>query len=138
MSDGFVEVYDTITGLKQRVPAHFVDDPILGRNIQKTPSQRALEGQLGQAPTEASTVAEIRSFADEAEIDVSGLRKHADLLGAVQAVVGTDPLPEPATPGVDVELGGGPSTDVDTPIGDTPSPDGTEPSDNSAADAGQE
>lgn len=135
MSDGFVDVYDVNTGIKQRVPAHFLDDPVLGRNIKKTPSQRALDGELGQAPTADSTVAEIRAFAEDAEIDVTGLRKHDELLAAVQAVVGTDPLPEPVPAGdVAVMLEG----DIDAPAGTPPtSTDGTESSDETPA-AGDE
>ncbi|MBA2952111.1 hypothetical protein GON03_19030 [Nocardioides sp. MAH-18] len=103
MSD-FVEVVDTRTDLKQRVPAHWIGDPVLGRFIEKTPSQRALDGDLGPAPTEESTVKEIKAFAEKAGIDTTGLKKHDELLEAVRAVVGTDPLPEPhADQDVDVE-----------------------------------
>lgn len=121
--DEFTEVYDTRTGLKQRVPAAWLGDPVLGRFIVKTPSQRALDGELGQAPTDESTVKDIRAFAAEADIDVTGLTKKDDLLAAVRAVVGTDPLPEPAADqGVAVEaavVGG----DVETPAGETPAGD---------------
>jgi hypothetical protein len=137
----FVDVFNPETGIKQSVPEHFLDDPILGRSLRKTPSQRALDGELGQAPTADSTIAEIKAFADEAEIDVAGLRKHDELLSAVQAVVGTDPLPEPVPagdvdvlPGGDIELGAGVTDTGDA----TTSPDGNQPDDNSAAAAGQE
>lgn len=120
MSGDFTEVYDTRTGAKQRVPADWLGDAVLGRFIKKTPSQRALDGELGPAPTEDSTVKEIKAFADEADIDVTGLKKHAELLGAVRAVVGTDPLPDAAADqGVAVEsdpVG----TGVETPAGQAP------------------
>ncbi len=137
----FVDVYNPETGIKQSVPEHFLDDPILGRNLRKTPSQLALDGELGQAPTSESTVAEIREFAANAEIDLTGLSRKAELLGAVQAVVGTDPLPEPVPAGdvdvlpeSDVELGAGVPDTSEIPT----STDGTPPADNSAAAAGQE
>lgn len=133
----FVDAYNPETGIKQSVPEHFLDDPILGRSLRKTPSQRALDGELGQAPTDESTIAEIRDFANEAEIDLAGLTRKPDLLGAVQAVVGTDPLPEPVPAGDVAVL---PDADPELAAGepDPTSPDGTPPSDNSAADAGQE
>lgn len=133
----FVDVYNPETGIKQSVPEHFLDDPILGRNLRKTPSQRALDGELGQAPTADSTIADIRVFADEAEIDVTGLSLKAELLERVQTVVGTDPLPEPVPAGdVDVEA----DSDIDSPAGepDPTSTDGNQPDANSAAAAGQE
>lgn len=96
--DEFTEVYDTRTGLKQRVPAAWLDDPILGRFIKKTPSQRAADGELGHAPTEESSVRAIRKFAEAAEIDVTGLTEKGELLAAVHVVVGPDPLPVVETP----------------------------------------
>lgn len=157
----FVDVYNPDTGIKQSVPEHFLDDPVLGRNLRKTPAQRALDGELGQAPTSESTIPEIKAFAADAEIDLAGLSRKDDLLAAVRAVVGTDPLPEPVPAG-DVDVL--PETDVEAPAGmrpiegmdrngdpldadqngvidvvDTPtSTDDTESSDNSAAAAGQE
>lgn len=131
----FIDVYNPETGIKQSVPEHFLDDPILGRSLRKTPQQRALDGELGQAPTADSTIAEIREFADEAEIDVNGLRKHDELLGAVQAVVGTDPLPEPVPAG---EVAVVTDTDPELAAGEIPtSTDVTESSDETPA-AGDE
>lgn len=137
----FVDVYNPETGIKQSVPEHFLDDPILGRNLRKTPAQRALDGELGQAPTADSTVADIRAFADEAEIDITGLTRKDDLLGAVRAVVGTDPLPEPVPAGdVDVETGTSPELPVgEQPVGETPtSTDGTPLSDETPATGDEE
>lgn len=37
---GFVEAYSTSTGEKRVVPAHYVDHPVLGRNLALTPRQR--------------------------------------------------------------------------------------------------
>jgi len=41
MSSKFVEVYATATGRKQRVPEHFLTDPILSKGISLTPRERA-------------------------------------------------------------------------------------------------
>jgi hypothetical protein len=46
----FVDVYSLTTGLKQRVPRVWLDDPILGRDFRKTPSQRELDGELPPGP----------------------------------------------------------------------------------------
>lgn len=44
MSDRFVNAYDKDTGLKHRIPAHWLDHPTISRNWRKTPKQRATDG----------------------------------------------------------------------------------------------
>ncbi len=128
----FVDAYNPATGIKQSVPEHFLDDPVLGRTLRKTPSQRALDGELGPAPTVDSTVPEIRAFAQAADVDVTGLSRKDELLAAVLAVVGTEPLPEPTPTGVVVDVM--PEGDVETPAGvDPTSTDGTLPADETPA-----
>lgn len=39
-NDGFVTVYSTKNGRKHRVPAHYMDNPVLSRGLSKTPRQR--------------------------------------------------------------------------------------------------
>ena len=52
--DGFVDVYVKATGAKQRVPAHFIGHPVLGRPFSKTPRQQAADTKAAKAtPTEA-------------------------------------------------------------------------------------
>lgn len=36
----FVPVYSKTTGLKHRVPEHWLDHPVLGKGFRKTPLQR--------------------------------------------------------------------------------------------------
>lgn len=108
--DGKVEIYDTRTGIKGRVPPEFVDDPILGRFLKKTPGQRRLDGELESLPTEESTVEEIREFADLAEVDLTGLKKKDDLLAAVLDTVG-DEADLPTVPDPDIPV----TTDLDNP-----------------------
>lgn len=96
--DGMTEVYDTRTGVPHRVPPHFLDDPILGRFLAKTPAQRLLDGDLGDRPTIASSVAEIRAFAETAGIDVTGLKSKDDLLEAVTVALGGEGLPTEPDP----------------------------------------
>ncbi|GEP38889.1 hypothetical protein NPS01_25520 [Nocardioides psychrotolerans] len=123
--DGFTEVYDTRTGFKQRVPQGWLADPVLGRLIKKSPSQRALDGEIGPAPTADSTVPEIREFAKSAEIDLGGATKKDELLAAVQAVIGTDPLPVDTAAATDVAVVTLPvGQAVDSPVG---APTSTDP-----------
>lgn len=115
--DGFTEIYDTRTGLKGRVPPEFVDDPILGRFLKKTPSQRRLDGELPDLPTEDSSIEQIREFAEVAEVDLTGLKKKPELLAAVLDTVG-DEATLPTVPDPDIPA---PPTDLDTPDPDAPS-----------------
>lgn len=135
--DGFVEVIDTRTDKVQMVPRDWLDNPVLGRFIERTLGQRAIDGELGAAPSDESSMADIRQFASDAGIDVSGLRSKEDLLGAIRAVVGTDPLPVDVTPGdVDVQNPGAASEPLTG--GSLTSPGGTEPSTNPPATGDKE
>lgn len=39
----FVAAYDKRTGVKHSVPEHWLDHPVLGQNLRKTPKTRAAE-----------------------------------------------------------------------------------------------
>lgn len=39
----FVEVYSKTTKQKQTVPAHWLEDPVLGEDFQKTPVTKAAD-----------------------------------------------------------------------------------------------
>lgn len=118
--DGLVEVYDTRTGIKLRTTPEILDGPVTGRFLKKTPSQRRLDGELGELPTKNSSVEEIRDYAEVAEVDLTGLKKKDELLDAVLARAGEEP-DLPATPDPDAPAapeGGDPNLD-------TPNPDDT-------------
>lgn len=155
-NEAFAEVYSTITGRKQSVPRAWLDDPMLGRNLRKTPSQRELDGELPARPTQASKVPEIEKFADAAGIDlpsgadkdtklaqVEQAFKHADVQAGM-AEVDPDPLvadplaPELVAQSDPTDVPGAAVTSTGDGAGnDTPDPDGTEPSTNPPA-AGDE
>lgn len=40
---GFVEAFTVSTGAKRIVPEHYVEHPVLGRNLSLTPRQRATQ-----------------------------------------------------------------------------------------------
>ena len=39
----FVAAYDKRTGVKHSVPEHWLDHPVLGQNLRKTPKTKAAE-----------------------------------------------------------------------------------------------
>lgn len=114
MSDGFLDAYDTRTGLIHRVPRDWIGDPVCGRFLKKTPSQRVLDGEL-QPPGEDATAGELRDFAAAADLDVAGLRSKGELAAVVNAALDDDaglptaPDPDAPTPLLDD------TTDPDTP-----------------------
>jgi hypothetical protein len=100
----FADVYSLTTGRKQRVPRAWLDDPVLGRDFRKTPSQREFDGELPPRPAADATAKEIDAFAAAAEIDLSGIRKNDDKLVVIEEVFGPAPVQsglveiEPAPP----------------------------------------
>jgi hypothetical protein len=152
--DDFVDVYAVATGRKQRVPRHFLADPVLGRGIRLTPSQRELDGDLGPRPTQDSKVPEIDKYADKAGIDLTGLSTKDEKLSAVEAVfafsgeqtglVEVEVADAPADPLAPALVAQGdpsdmPGVNVGDPVADstTTSTAGTEPTDETPA-AGDE
>lgn len=49
----FVAAYDKRTGAKHSVPEHWLDHPILGQNLRKTPKTRAAAETKDDNPTTA-------------------------------------------------------------------------------------
>lgn len=143
----FTEVYSLTTGRKQRVPVIWLDDPVLGRDFRKTPSQRELDGELGERPRQDSTVEEIDEYADAAGIDLPSKANKDARLAAVEAVFapadaqeGLAPV-ELAPPVVDPLapqfVAQGDPGDMPGVNADPTSTDGTEPTDETPA-AGDE
>lgn len=59
LQPGFVPAYDTRTGEKRYVPAHWIGHPTLGRNLSKTPRQRAADRKKPPAtPADTETPAQ--------------------------------------------------------------------------------
>lgn len=52
----FVNVYSRATGLKHRVPAHWMDHPTLSKPFRKTPKQTAAETRALGSATPATDV----------------------------------------------------------------------------------
>jgi len=133
----FVDVYSLTTKQKQRVPREWLDDPVLGRDFRKTPSQRELDGELPPRPPGDAKGPEIAEFAEAAGIDLSGIKANADKLVAIERAMGSaapvqqhvpdvDPAPvaaDPLAPQVVARTDEQPATS--TPAVDTPSADDT-------------
>jgi hypothetical protein len=90
----FVDVYSLTTKQKQRVPREWLEDPILGRDFRKTPSQRELDGELPARPAGDAKAKEIEAFADAADIDLTGVKTNADKLVLIEEVFGSAPVQE--------------------------------------------
>lgn len=54
MPVAFVDAYSKTTGKKQRVPAYFLDHPVLGKNLRKTPLQTKREPPASSAKKTAA------------------------------------------------------------------------------------
>lgn len=148
----FVDVYVAATGAKQRVPREWLDDPKLGPPFRKTPSQRELDGELPARPAGDASSKEIEAFAEAAEIDLTGVKKNADRLVAIEEALGgpapvqagvieaeaPEPVPDPLAPELVAHVD--PQAIADSgPASSTPTPeDDTESSDDTAAAADKE
>lgn len=87
----FVDAFSTTTGRPHRVPEHFIDDPILGRDLTLTPPDNA---QLDEAPpTEKWTIAQLTEYAAAHDIDLGGATVKADILTAVTTPTSTTGTP---------------------------------------------
>lgn len=85
----FVDVYAVTTGTKQRIPAAWLDHPVLGRQFRKTPSSTAPKTS---SPFAAKTVDELKEYAAQHHVDVAGLNTKADLVAAVSTP--NEPAPD--------------------------------------------
>lgn len=152
----FADVYDTRTGAPTRVPRHWIGDPVLGRFIQPTAEQRALDGAraaqeqadadaAAEAAAEAAEMAEttvpdesvavevpvdierptedwkadrIQSFADGADIDLTGAKaSKADMVARINEVLDApiELVDDDTTP---TSTGGTEPSDETPPTGD--------------------
>lgn len=102
MSDELVFAYRRDNGEAVRIPADWLEHPILGIPYSATPP-------LDGAPIEERTVPALRELAADRGIDLTGLTRKADLVAAITATVAgqtpaadtTTPTDPPATPVVD-------------------------------------
>lgn len=52
----FIDVYASATGKKHRVPAHFMDNPVLSKPFRRTPKQSAADTRAMGSATPSTDV----------------------------------------------------------------------------------
>lgn len=117
MDDEFVIAYNTRTGQKQSIPAHWLDNPILGRDWSVAPSARAAAAEEIAPVVEVAPelddlkLDDLKAYAEEHDISLEGVdkRQTETVLAAIKEALASNP--NPPEPDVDVE----PSTDPGEP-----------------------
>ncbi len=116
----FVDVYVIATGRKQRVPRAHLTHPDLGPLIRRTPMQRVHDGDLPPRPAADAPKAELKSYAAEAGVDLTGAKSNGDILTLIEDLEHAPPVLEPEfTPDLEDQ------PEDPTDPGDNPSPDET-------------
>lgn len=99
--DGFVSVYSKTTGQKHRVPEHWVDHPVLGRGISRTPTQKARDN-AADTPSKSWNRAQLVEHATGLGLTPAADATKDDLLAAIAATTPQTPdgapLPGNETP----------------------------------------
>lgn len=72
-----VKAYDAESGAQQYVPEHFLDHPVLGKNLSRTPTVAS------DTPDETWTVPKLRKYAQDNGVDTTGATSKADFLAAI-------------------------------------------------------
>lgn len=80
----FVTVIVEATGRQQRVPAHYLDNPVLSRGLTRPP-QVAEVDKLAGTPDETWTVPQLTEHAKAHGIDLTGVTRKPDVLAAIAA-----------------------------------------------------
>ena len=83
--DGFVTAYSKASGLKQRVPEHYIDHPVLGRNLTLTPQVRDGLRYPEGTPTAAWKANQLEAYAADHDVDLTGARTKDDTVAAIAA-----------------------------------------------------
>lgn len=91
----FVTVVVEATGRKQRVPAHYLDHPVLSRGLRRPPSEAEVE-KLAGPPDDTWTIPQLTNHAKDHGIDLAGATRKPDILAAIDAATGAA---DPTSPG---------------------------------------
>lgn len=113
----FTDAYSTVTGKKQRVPKHWLTDPVLKAAWTLTPQVRdAADPYPDGDPSEKWKVEHLQAYADAEGIDLTGHKgSRTDMVAAINAAQLQAVTPPP--PGFDVTT---PSTAGTPPSAETP------------------
>jgi len=89
MDENFVDATSKTTGVYHRIPRIWLDDPILGRDFELTPVQKALDGEPAARPDKSWTVKLLQEFAAGMGLDTAGAHGKAALLDTISTALGT-------------------------------------------------
>lgn len=147
--DEFTEVYDTRTGIKSRVPRHWVGDPVLGRFIRVTAEQREIDGARAaqeqadaDAAAAAAEMAEVTVPDESAAVEVPVVAERPDETWTgdrIKAYADGAGIDLTGAKGSKAEMVARITEVLDAPVELTPmDPDGTGPSDETPATGDEE
>lgn len=83
--DGFVSAYSKSTGLKQRIPRHWIGHPVLGRDFELTPSAKAAVIEEIGDPSESWKREDLDKHAQKLGLDTTDLPNKGEVLAAIEA-----------------------------------------------------
>lgn len=83
--DGFVTAYSKTTGTPHRIPADWLDHPVLGAGFRKTPRQPEGQPYPDGPPNTNWKGAQLQAYADAHDIDLAGATVKADMVAAIGA-----------------------------------------------------
>lgn len=78
----FIRAYNTETGAPQEVPERWLDHPVLGANLRRTPPPDAVDPSI-DTPSMDWTVDQLAQHAAEQGIDLTGVSKKADIVATI-------------------------------------------------------
>lgn len=82
----FVDAFSKSTGDPHRVPEHFINHPVLGRDLTLDPPRgKESEG----TPSEDWTVPQLKKYAEAHSIDLGGATAKDPIFAAITAHTGT-------------------------------------------------
>lgn len=96
--DGFVEAYAKSTGVKQVIPEHWLDHPVLGKDFSLTPSAKARQIAADQ-PSESWTHEQLDAYVTDHGLDLGDAKTKAEKVAAItvaeEALIPRGPDGEP-------------------------------------------
>lgn len=76
---GFVTAWSKSTGRRHEVPEHFLDNPVLSRDLTTTPPPE----QAPETPVDEMIVDQLRQYAADHDIDLGGATRKDDIRAAI-------------------------------------------------------
>lgn len=113
----FVDAYSTATGKKQRIPKHWLNDPVQKSRFSLAPQARDAASPYPDGdPVETWKTGQLQAYADERGIDLTGRKgSKAEMVAGINAALTEANQPPP--PGFDATTSstGGTEPSAETP-----------------------